>query len=296
MYKYYYLEDFMNRSEFGLLLKEWLNINERTLPFAQGRFRKEQKAYFIPYGSNPTINFTKLFDEIRIIADEKTSFENTRNDALTLEKSDKTFEAIKSIMHEKYNLVDEEDLQTIQEAINSDLPVFIAYTVGNADELFDKDGNTLLNSKFEIKKKTPEEIKSIIPWVIHDLYHVFFENDYIQTIGRITDEKFSNLFPDQTNRENTSNAPGKYAKDDLADYLERMNYTLGINDEDLVASLWAYCITSLTSYDEIENLDIDEDGKEYLKEFYKNTIEKLDDLFAMPEISNTVFLTAYSYY
>ena len=285
----------MNAKEFKSLLKEWMYINERTVPSFSHVFKKESKAYFIPYNDTgiDLSSFRKDFKDLGI----NIKYENDiRTENICLNKDLKSYQAIKKIMLEKYSLIDEQDLGLLQEAVSSNFPVFIAFSRGNFLGDFDDDFDDDLNDDFDtfstksIKAQSPEELKKNIPWAIHDLYHNYFEGDYLQDISQVEEDSYKDIFPNQT-QGSVANTPKDIILDQLSDYFNKINYTNGIDSNDVIASLWSYCITYISDVSEIQSLDIEEHGKKYMASFYSNVMSKFDELLLKPELTSTIFIT-----
>lgn len=287
----------MNNKEFKKTLREWLNINERTLPNFSHVFKKESKAYFIPYDANFDIDLTKLKKDFKSFGINIKYENNIRTDNICLNKDLESYNAIKNIMHDKYKLIDSQDLGLLKDAVSSNLPVFISFSRGNfLDDSDDYDDFEYENDDLEdfsspkLKSQSIEEIKKNIPWALHDLYHNYFEGDYLQDITSIEEESYKDIFPNQT-AGSEMNLPKEKILDELSMYFNKINYTNGINSNDVIASLWSYCITEVKDITDIQSLDIEENCKNYMCSFYENAMTKFDEILLKPAIISTIFIT-----
>tara|TARA_B100000902_G_C27110675_1_gene813383 strand:- start:307 stop:564 length:258 start_codon:yes stop_codon:yes gene_type:complete len=61
-------------------------------------------------------------------------------------------------------------------------------------------------------------------------------------------------------------------------FFTKINFTPFVGNHDIPASIFSFCVTKLSSIDEIDNLELSDKTKVKLKEFYKDShiaIEKI---------------------
>ena len=133
------------------------------------------------------------------------------------------------------------------------------------------------------------KLESVIPWVFHDIYHDVLESHLVAINKHVEDNPFS-MNPeylesfygdyrefDKTELE-TKEITSEYIPLDEEDLTEEMvrfftkiNFTPFVGNHDIPASIFSFCVTKLSSQNEIDNLDLSAKTKEKLKEFYKDS-------------------------
>jgi hypothetical protein len=278
----------LSRKDFKDLLTEWHNnfINERvsqtvkTSGLINNDFPIE-----IAFVAHNTEQNEKAYDDFQ---QEISDYESLGDEYQVEDKTvlvDKNIKNVKKIL----NLCEtnEEQKQHIINSLTTDnLLIIINMQLDNvllADysiSHYQQTGKKLDRNKYKLNMfEDNEELKSIISWAIHDLFHGYFDV--------VSSTNMQNLI-NSLSQENLVDFKGRHVSmyygrgvDDtefiyesgiakeLESFFNKEEFTKGVGIIDIPASVFAYSLLMIKNENDINDLGLSEITKEYFKEMYK---------------------------
>ncbi len=269
----------MNRKEFKNLLTEWNQnfINERFSDKFQNKLQNVVRTR-LPI---KVICINNGFELKKLLIQEKINVEDTGAGTSYFEKNKANNNILTTLINEnKINFASDQEVILLAESFKDSNPTIIV-DVSIGDQVY---------------SDIDSEIESVIPWVFHDIFHDILESHLVARNRYIEDNPFTKnpeylerFYGDYRefdeseikSKEISSEYMPLHEEDlteEMVRFFTKINFTPFVGNHDIPPSIFSFCITKLSSKDEIDDLELSEKTKEQLKKFYDDSrigIEKV---------------------
>lgn len=278
----------LSRKEFKELLTVWNQnfINERVSPTVKtSGLINNDFPIEIAFVAHNTEQNEKLYDEFQ----QEISDYESLGDEYSLEQKtvlvDKNIKNVKRIL--SLCETNEEQKQHIINSLTTDNLLIIINISPDQDSLaatrlnyYQQGGKEFDNNKYKLNLfEDDEELKSIISWSIHDLFHGYFDEPSSTNMQNLINNLSQENLVDFKGR-HVSTYVGRGIDDsefiyesgianELKSFFNKEEFTKGVGIIDIPASVFAYSLLMIKNENDINDLGLSEITKEYFKEMYK---------------------------